>query len=94
MDIGFIGLGRMGQPMARNLVKAGHRVIVWDRTRSRSEELRDEGAEIADSPAGACRGGIVITMLANDDAVEEVVLGSGRVIWSALARLAAQDAGL
>ena len=80
MDIGFIGLGRMGQPMARNLVKAGHRVIVWDRTRSRSEELRDEGAKIADSPAGACQGEIVITMLADDDAVEEVVLGSGRVI--------------
>jgi 3-hydroxyisobutyrate dehydrogenase-like beta-hydroxyacid dehydrogenase len=80
MDIGFIGLGRMGLPMARNLVKAGHRVVVWDRTRGRSEELRDEGAEIADSPAGACQGEIVITMLANDDAVEEVVLGSGRVI--------------
>jgi 3-hydroxyisobutyrate dehydrogenase-like beta-hydroxyacid dehydrogenase len=42
--------------------------------------LRDEGAEVADSPAGACKADIVITMLANDDAVEEVVLGSGRVI--------------
>lgn len=80
MDVGFIGVGRMGWPMARNLVRAGHRVVVWDRTRSRAEELRDEGAEIADTPAGACQGEIVITMLANDDAVEEVVLGSGRVI--------------
>jgi 3-hydroxyisobutyrate dehydrogenase-like beta-hydroxyacid dehydrogenase len=80
MDVGFIGLGRMGLPMARNLMKAAHRVVVWDRTPTRAEALRDEGAEIADSPAGACKADIVITMLANDDAVEEVVLGSGRVI--------------
>ena len=80
MEVGFIGLGRMGQAMARNLLKAGHRVFVYNRTRSRAEELRDEGAEIADSPAGACKGDIVITMLADDDAVEEIVLGSGGVI--------------
>ena len=80
MDVGFIGLGRMGLPMARNLIKAAHRVVVWDRTPTRAEALRDEGAEVADSPAGACKADIVITMLANDDAVEEVVLGSGRVI--------------
>jgi 3-hydroxyisobutyrate dehydrogenase-like beta-hydroxyacid dehydrogenase len=80
MDVGFIGLGRMGQAMARNLLKAGFRVIVFNRTRRRAEELRDEGAEVADSPAAACRGEVVITMLADDDAVEEVVLGSGRVI--------------
>jgi 3-hydroxyisobutyrate dehydrogenase-like beta-hydroxyacid dehydrogenase len=79
MDVGFIGLGRMGLPMARNLMKAAHRVVVWDRTPTRPESLRDEGAEVADSPAGACKADIVITMLANDDAVEEVV-GSGRVI--------------
>src|ERR1700757_1292176 len=80
MDVGFIGLGRMGLPMARNLVKAAHRVVVWDRTPTRPESLRDEGAEVADSPAGAGKADIVVTMLANDDAVEEVVLGSGRVI--------------
>jgi 3-hydroxyisobutyrate dehydrogenase-like beta-hydroxyacid dehydrogenase len=80
MNVGFIGLGHMGQAMARNLLKAGHRVFVYNRTRSRAEELRDEGAEVADSPAGACKGDIVITMLADDDAVEEVVLGSGGVI--------------
>src|SRR5882757_4389384 len=80
MKVGFIGLGRMGQAMARNLLKAGHRVFVFNRTRSRAEELRHEGAEVADSPAGACKGDIVITMLADDDAVEDVVLGSGGVI--------------
>ena len=66
--------------MARNLLKAGHRVIVFNRTRSRAEELRDEGAEVADSPAGTCKGDIVITMLADDNAVEEIVLGSGGII--------------
>ena len=80
MDVGFIGLGRMGQAMARNLLKAGFRLTVFNRTRSRAEELRGEGAEVADSPAGACKGEIVITMLADDNAVEEIVLGSGRVI--------------
>jgi 3-hydroxyisobutyrate dehydrogenase-like beta-hydroxyacid dehydrogenase len=80
MDVGFIGIGRMGRGMARNLLKAGHQVVIWDRTRSRAEELRDEGAEIANSPTGACKGEIVITMLANDDAVEEITLGGGGVI--------------
>jgi 3-hydroxyisobutyrate dehydrogenase-like beta-hydroxyacid dehydrogenase len=80
MEVGFIGLGQMGRAMARNLLKAGHRVVVYNRTRSRAEELRDEGAEVADSPAGACKGGIVITMLADDNAVEEIVLGSGGII--------------
>src|SRR3984893_7254325 len=80
MEVGFIGLGRMGQAMARHLLKAGHRGFVFNRTRSRAEELREEGAVVADSPAGACKANIVITMLADDDAVEEVVLGSGRMI--------------
>jgi 3-hydroxyisobutyrate dehydrogenase-like beta-hydroxyacid dehydrogenase len=80
MGVGFIGLGRMRQAMARNLLKAGFRVTVFNRTRCRAEELRSAGAEVADSPAGACKGGAVVTMLADDAAVEEVVLGSGRVI--------------
>jgi 3-hydroxyisobutyrate dehydrogenase-like beta-hydroxyacid dehydrogenase len=80
MEVGFVGLGRMGQAMARNLLKMGHRLFVFNRTRSRAEELREEGATVADSPAGACKANIVITMLADDDAVEEVVLGSGRLI--------------
>ncbi len=76
MDAGFIGLGHMGLPMARNLLKAGHRLHVYNRTRSRGELLKQEGAILADSPADACKGGIVITMLANDEALESVVFGS------------------
>jgi 3-hydroxyisobutyrate dehydrogenase-like beta-hydroxyacid dehydrogenase len=80
MDIGFIGLGHMGQAMARNLLKSGFKVTGWDRTRSHAEALRKYGAMVADTQAGACTGEVVITMLADDRAVEDVVLGSGRMI--------------
>jgi 3-hydroxyisobutyrate dehydrogenase-like beta-hydroxyacid dehydrogenase len=75
MNIGFIGLGKMGRAMARNLIRAGHGVTAWNRTRSRAEELRSEGALVADTPADACRGEAVITCLADDRAVEEIVFG-------------------
>jgi len=73
MDIGFIGLGNMGAPIARNLLKAGNKVAVWNRTRSRAEELRADGAQVASNPAEAAKAGIVLTMLADDRAVESVV---------------------
>ena len=76
MDVGFIGLGQMGQAMALNLVKAGHRVVVFNRTRAKSEALASEGAEIAESVADACRRPVLITMLAGDDAVEAVFFGN------------------
>jgi 3-hydroxyisobutyrate dehydrogenase-like beta-hydroxyacid dehydrogenase len=80
MDIGFIGLGHMGQAMARTLLKAGFRLTVYNRTRARAEELQAEGAAVADSPAEASRGDLVITMLADDPAVEAVVFGEQGVI--------------
>ena len=55
MDVGFIGLGQMGQAMALNIVKAGHRVAVFNRTRAKAEALASQGAEVADSLAEACR---------------------------------------
>jgi 3-hydroxyisobutyrate dehydrogenase-like beta-hydroxyacid dehydrogenase len=73
MRVGFIGLGAMGRPMARNLVKAGHEVIVYNRTRSRAEELAKEGAKVSDTPAIAAD--VVLSILADDHAVEEVVFG-------------------
>ncbi len=79
MRLGFIGLGNMGQPMARNLIRAGHDLIVYNRTRSRAEEIHAEGASVADSPADAARDvEALITMLADDHAVEEVVLGQSK----------------
>ena len=77
MDVGFIGLGQMGQAIALNLVKAGHRVVVFNRTRAKAEALASQGAEVADSLADACRRPVLITMLADDAAVEGVFFGNG-----------------
>jgi 3-hydroxyisobutyrate dehydrogenase-like beta-hydroxyacid dehydrogenase len=80
MDVGFIGLGHMGTPMALNLLKAGHRVTVYNRTRSKAEALATKGACIADQVADACRGEALITMLSDDSAVEGVVFGDDRAL--------------
>jgi 3-hydroxyisobutyrate dehydrogenase-like beta-hydroxyacid dehydrogenase len=82
MNVGFIGLGRMGSGMAANLLKAGHTVTAYNRTRSRVEALTAKGAKLAASVAEACRGDAVVTMLANDEAVESVVLAPGGVVDS------------
>src|ERR1700720_2923932 len=73
MEVGFVGLGHMGGPMALNLLKAGHRVIVYNRTRGKAEALVREGAQVVDRVADACRGDVLITMLSDDTAVEKVV---------------------
>src|SRR6516164_5334094 len=80
MDVGFIGLGLMGRAMATNLIKAGHRVTVHNRTRERSEELSAAGAQIAETAGGACRGKVVITCLADDRATLAMVLGADSVV--------------
>lgn len=81
MKVGFIGLGNMGLPMARNLLKAGHAVTVYNRTRERAESLHAEGANVAAEAKDACRGDVLITMLADDHAVNAVVF-EGQVISS------------
>ena len=75
MKLGFIGLGRMGAGMAANLIEAGHEVSVYNRTPDRRAALIERGALAASSIAAACRGDAVITMLADDHAVESVVFG-------------------
>jgi 3-hydroxyisobutyrate dehydrogenase-like beta-hydroxyacid dehydrogenase len=77
MDIGFVGLGSMGSGMARRLVGAGHRVKVWNRSPGPAEALAKEGAEPVSRPEAAFGGEAVVSMLANDAAVREVVLGQG-----------------
>lgn len=75
MKIAFLGLGNMGTPMARHLIRAGHEVTVWNRTLSKAEALRAQGAKAAKSPAEAAQDAeAVITMLADDAAVEAAVL--------------------
>jgi 3-hydroxyisobutyrate dehydrogenase-like beta-hydroxyacid dehydrogenase len=76
MRIGFIGLGRMGTGMAMQLLRAGHELVVFNRTRAKAEELARAGASIAETPADATRGAqAVVTMVADDAALEAVVLG-------------------
>lgn len=89
MRVGFIGLGNMGEPMARNLIRAGHWLTVYNRTRQRAEALGREGARIADTPAGAAADAeVLITMLADDRAVRSVLLGAGPEGTSAIDALA------
>lgn len=73
MQVGFVGLGNMGQPMASNIIRAGYQLAVYNRTRNRAETLI--GAQVASTPSDAARGDAVLTMLADDAAVEEVVFG-------------------
>lgn len=81
MKLGFVGLGRMGSGMARSLVRAGHQVSVYNRTRQKAEALTRDGAMVADSPAGACRGAAaVFTMLSDDAALSEVVRGEHGIL--------------
>lgn len=82
MKVGFIGLGHMGAGMAASLLKAGHQVIVYNRTGSKADELVRRGASAASTISDACRGDAVITMLADDAAVENVVYVSGGLLAS------------
>ena len=76
--VSVIGLGGMGSGMARSLLRAGFRVKVWNRTASATEPLVAEGAEVGTSPAEAVEpGGCVITMVANDAALQHVATGPG-----------------
>jgi 3-hydroxyisobutyrate dehydrogenase-like beta-hydroxyacid dehydrogenase len=70
----------MGTGMAASLVKSGHDVTVYNRTRAKTDTLVAQGAKAAASIAGACRGDVILTMLANDDAVESVVYGDRGVL--------------
>jgi 3-hydroxyisobutyrate dehydrogenase-like beta-hydroxyacid dehydrogenase len=76
MNIGFIGLGKMGEAMADNLLKSGHQLTVYNRTRKKAERLEKAGARVASTPAAAAHDvEVVFTMLADDDALSGVVFG-------------------
>jgi 3-hydroxyisobutyrate dehydrogenase-like beta-hydroxyacid dehydrogenase len=82
MKIGFIGLGNMGAGMAANLVKAGHEVTAYNRSQDKVAALAKQGAKPAKTVAEACHGDVVITMLANDDAVSAVTFGDDGILAS------------
>jgi 3-hydroxyisobutyrate dehydrogenase-like beta-hydroxyacid dehydrogenase len=80
MQVGFIGLGNMGAAMAANLVKAGHDVTVFNRSAEKAAPLAALGAHVAGQVGGACGGEAVVSMLADDTAVDSVVFGEGGIL--------------
>ena len=92
MKIGFVGLGIMGKPMSKNLLKAGHEVIVCDIVRAVVDELVAAGAKAAASPRDiAPQVELVITMLPNSPEVKQVVLGKDGILEGAKAGLIVAD---
>ena len=80
MKVGFIGLGNMGSGIAANLLKAGHQLSVYNRTPSKADSLVKQGATHAAHVSDACRGEVVMTMLADDQALEGVSFGDGGIV--------------
>src|SRR5579883_2485337 len=77
MQIGFLGLGQMGAPIAANLLRAGHHVTVWNRSPEKAGPLVALGATAAKTPKDAAAGKeVVMTMLADDAALETVLSGA------------------
>lgn len=80
MNVGFIGLGNMGSGIAMNLLKAGHQLTVYNRTAAKADPLVKQGAIHAAHISEACRGDAVMTMLADDHALEGVSFGDGGIV--------------
>jgi 3-hydroxyisobutyrate dehydrogenase-like beta-hydroxyacid dehydrogenase len=79
--VGFVGLGIMGAAMAKNLLRAGHDLVVHNRTREKAEALAALGAEVADSPGEvAQKSGVVITMLPGPPEVRAVLAREGGLL--------------
>jgi 3-hydroxyisobutyrate dehydrogenase len=76
---GWIGVGRMGYPMAEWLLQAGHPVRIWNRTRAKAEPLAALGAAVQDAPADLAAVEILFTMVATGDDLEQVLFGAGGV---------------
>ena len=84
MKIGFIGLGIMGKPMSKNLIKAGHELVVYNRSKASMDELAKEGAKTANNPSEVAKEcEIIITMLPNSPQVREVCLAENGIIEGA-----------
>lgn len=82
MDAALVGIGRMGSGIAKSLLRAGHRIIVYNRTRERAEALRPLGASVAASVREACRTEVLFTMVADDAALEALVFGEAGILAS------------
>jgi len=83
VDVGFLGLGVMGRPMALNLARAGHALAVWNRSPAASEPLRAAGAVVAADPAEVFRLAPVVVLMLADGAAIDAVLGRGTPAFAA-----------
>jgi 3-hydroxyisobutyrate dehydrogenase-like beta-hydroxyacid dehydrogenase len=84
VKVAFVGIGKMGLPMAGNILRGGHDLTVFNRTLSRCDPLRDDGATVASSAAEATRDAeVLVTMLADPAAVEEQILADEHVLADA-----------
>jgi len=79
MKVALLGLGNMGQGIAHNLLKGGHEVIVYNRTRAKADEMAKHGAKVADNPA-AIGAEVALTVVADDAALEHIVFGSNGIL--------------
>ena len=77
MNIGFTGIERMGVGMVRNLLQGGHEVAVYNHTHARAEQLAADGATVVDNAVDVCRNELVISMLADGHAIEDIVFDGG-----------------
>ena len=82
-NIGWIGLGRMGEAMVKKLTAAGHGVMVWNRTRSKAEPLVEYGATLADTKLDLAGCDAVFTMVSTTDDLKEVLFGAGGLVTGA-----------
>jgi 3-hydroxyisobutyrate dehydrogenase len=80
LKIGWVGMGRMGYPMAERLVKAGYDVHIWNRTRSKAEPLAAKGATLVDSPRDLAKVDVLATMVSTGKDVEQVYFGENGVL--------------
>src|ERR1700719_3373257 len=79
--ISYLGLGTMGSGMASNLLKAGYQLTVWNRSAEKCEPFARKGVRVVDTPADAARDvDLIMYMLSNDQAVEEVVFGANGIV--------------
>ncbi len=94
LRVGFIGIGLMGNHMARHLLDAGHPLTVWNRTRGKTDSLISAGAEWGESPQEVARvSDVVITIVTDSKASEEVICGPGGVLDGAHDGLTIIDMG-
>jgi 3-hydroxyisobutyrate dehydrogenase len=82
-SLGWIGMGRMGYPMAERLLKAGHSLSIWNRTRAKAEPLAKKGGRIVDQPNELSGQDIVFTMVSTGNDLEQVYFGEHGLVASA-----------